>query len=49
MWGIVGMILSIPIMSVVKALLESVPATRPIAVLMGSTPTTASSHEAVAK
>ena len=39
MWGIVGMILSIPIMSFCKALLESIPSTRPFAVLMGSAPT----------
>ncbi|MBC8124360.1 MAG: AI-2E family transporter [Candidatus Kapabacteria bacterium] len=39
MWGIVGMILSIPIMSFCKALLETIPSTRPIAVLLGSTPT----------
>ena len=49
MWGVVGMILSIPIMSVVKALLESVPATRPIAVLMGSTPVESTPDEAAAK
>ncbi len=36
MWGIVGMILSVPIMSVIKALLETIPSTRPLAVLMGS-------------
>ncbi len=36
MWGIVGMILSIPIMSALKALLETIPSTRPIAILMGS-------------
>lgn len=36
MWGIVGMVLSIPIMAVAKALLSSVESTRPIAVLMGS-------------
>ncbi|MBK6291464.1 MAG: AI-2E family transporter [Ignavibacteria bacterium] len=41
MWGIVGMILSIPIMSALKALLETIPSTRPLAILMGSgaTPT----------
>lgn len=36
MWGIVGMILSVPIMAVVKVVLEAIPATQPIAVLMGS-------------
>jgi len=36
MWGIVGMVLSIPIMSFCKVLLEIFPSTRPIAVLMGS-------------
>ena len=49
MWGVVGMILSIPIMSVVKALLESVPATRPFAVLMGSAPAAATPDEVAAK
>lgn len=38
MWGIVGMVLSIPIMAVAKALLESVDSTRPLAILMGSGP-----------
>ncbi len=36
MWGIVGMVLSIPIMAVAKALLSSIESTRPIAVLMGA-------------
>ncbi|MBU3698654.1 MAG: AI-2E family transporter [Candidatus Kapabacteria bacterium] len=36
MWGIVGMVLSIPIMAVAKALLGSVESTRPLAILMGS-------------
>lgn len=36
MWGIVGMVLSIPIMAVTKALLGSVESTRPLAVLLGS-------------
>ncbi len=49
MWGVVGMILSIPIMSVVKALLESVPATRPIAILMGSASASVTSDEVPAK
>lgn len=38
MWGVVGMILSIPIMAFCKILLEIIPTTRPIAVLMGSKP-----------
>jgi AI-2 transport protein TqsA len=36
MWGIVGMILSVPIVAIIKAVLENFPSTRPIAVLMGS-------------
>jgi len=36
MWGIVGMVLSIPIMAVAKAMLGSLESTRPLAVLMGS-------------
>lgn len=36
MWGIVGMVLSIPIMAVTKALLGSVDSTRPLAILMGA-------------
>ncbi len=38
MWGIVGMILSVPIMSSLKVLLEMIPATRPLGILMGSAP-----------
>jgi predicted PurR-regulated permease PerM len=45
MWGIVGMILSIPIMAVAKALLASLESTRPIAVLMGSGEPPASAPE----
>ena len=37
MWGIVGMILSVPIMAVVKTLMEQFPTTKPLAILMGST------------
>lgn len=37
MWGIVGMILSVPIMAVIKTVLELFEGTRPIAVLMGAT------------
>ena len=36
MWGVVGMVLSIPIMAVAKALLGSVESTRPLAILMGA-------------
>ncbi len=35
MWGVVGMILSVPIMSVTKVVLENVPSTKPFAILMG--------------
>ena len=37
MWGIVGMILSVPIMAVVKTLMEQFPTTKPLAILMGAT------------
>lgn len=37
MWGIVGMILSVPIMAVLKTVMEQFPTTRPIAILMGNT------------
>lgn len=46
MWGIVGMILSVPIMSVIKALLETIPSTRPLAILMGSGPAESTPGEA---
>ncbi len=36
MWGIVGMILSIPIVAIIKVILESFPNTRPLGVLMGN-------------
>ncbi len=36
MWGIVGMILSVPIMAVIKTLMEQFPTTQPLAILMGS-------------
>lgn len=36
MWGIVGMVLSVPIMAIIKTLMEQFPTTRPIAVLMGN-------------
>ena len=36
MWGIIGMILSVPIMAVVKVVLEQFPTTQPLAILMGS-------------
>jgi len=36
MWGIVGMVLSVPIMAIIKTIMEQFPTTRPIAVLMGN-------------
>ena len=36
MWGVVGMVLAVPIMAIVKTLMEQFPTTRPIAVLMGN-------------
>lgn len=36
MWGIVGMIISVPLMAVMKVFLEHIPATRPIAVMLGN-------------
>lgn len=36
MWGIVGMILSIPVMAIIKAIMEQFPTTRPLAILMGN-------------
>ncbi|MDZ4745063.1 MAG: AI-2E family transporter [bacterium] len=38
MWGVVGMILSVPIMAVTKVVLENIPSTKPLAVLMSGTP-----------
>jgi AI-2 transport protein TqsA len=35
-WGIVGMILAVPLLVTVKIILDNIPATRPIAKLMGS-------------
>lgn len=35
MWGIVGMILSVPIMAVIQTILDAIPGTRPLAILMG--------------
>lgn len=35
MWGVVGMILSVPIMAVTKVVLENIPSTKPLAILMG--------------
>ncbi|MBU3740901.1 MAG: AI-2E family transporter [Candidatus Kapabacteria bacterium] len=35
MWGVTGMILSVPIMAVIKSVLEATTSTRPLAVLMG--------------
>ena len=36
MWGVVGMILSIPIAAVLKVILEAFPNTRPLGILMGN-------------
>jgi len=36
MWGIVGMILSVPILAILKAVMEHFPTTRPIAILIGN-------------
>lgn len=36
MWGVVGMILSIPMVAVLKVILESFPSTRPLGILMGN-------------
>jgi predicted PurR-regulated permease PerM len=37
-WGIVGMILAVPLVVTVKIVLENIPATRPLAALMASAP-----------
>lgn len=37
-WGIVGMILSVPIMSIVKIIFMNIPATKPYAILMSNNP-----------
>lgn len=34
LWGIAGMILSVPILAVLKIILENIPSTRPLAILM---------------
>lgn len=36
MWGIVGMILSVPVVAILKAIMEQFPTTRPLAILMGN-------------
>ena len=36
MWGIVGMILSVPILAILKAVMEQFPTTRPLAILIGN-------------
>ena len=36
LWGIVGMILAVPLLVVVKAILDNIPETRPIATLMAN-------------
>jgi predicted PurR-regulated permease PerM len=35
-WGIVGMILAVPLLVAIKIVLDSIPATQPVAKLMGS-------------
>ncbi len=48
MWGVVGMILSVPIMAILKTVMEQFPTTKPLAILMGSavqTQTTAPARE----
>jgi len=37
-WGVVGMILSVPIMSMIKIILMNIPATKSIAILMSNNP-----------
>lgn len=37
-WGVVGMILSVPIMSMIKIILMNIPETKPIAILMSNNP-----------
>lgn len=37
-WGVVGMILSVPIMSMIKIVLMNIPETKPIAILMSNNP-----------
>jgi AI-2 transport protein TqsA len=37
MWGIIGMILSVPIMAIIKTILENFEQTQPLAILMGNT------------
>jgi len=36
LWGPVGMILSVPIMAILKTIFEAIPATRPLSILMGN-------------
>lgn len=36
MWGIAGMLLAIPIMAIIKTILENIPPTRPIAIMLGT-------------
>lgn len=36
MWGLVGMILSVPIVAIIKAVMEQFETTRPLAILMGN-------------
>ncbi|MEO8665904.1 MAG: AI-2E family transporter [Ignavibacteria bacterium] len=39
-WGIIGMILSVPIMSMIKIIFMNIPATKPYAILMSNNPLT---------
>lgn len=36
MWGIVGMVLSVPILAVLKSIMEQFPTTKPVAILLGN-------------
>jgi AI-2 transport protein TqsA len=36
LWGIVGMILAVPLVVVIKTILEQAPATRPLARMLGN-------------
>jgi AI-2 transport protein TqsA len=46
LWGIWGMILSVPIMAIIKIVCENVPALQPVAVLMGGKPPAKNAAEA---
>ena len=34
-WGIVGMLLAVPLLMIIKIVFENIPATKPVAALMG--------------